>query len=382
MVLEKASTPGGNLSTIIPDFRLPSEVVEQEISWIERWGIQIRTGVHVGEDISVSKLLQENQAVILATGTNRPITLDICGENAVNIHHARAFLEAVKQGKHPELGKSVIVIGGGNSALDSAQTAMRLGTVAVTIICLERKEELPAYASAVSEALEEGITFEWGWGPIEFACSENGCANAVECHRCISVWDGGRFAPLLDRGAQKRFEADSILIAIGDRSDSEYFEDIGLLPSTGTKPAVDQLTLETTVTGLFVAGDCFSGPTSVVEAMASGKRVAVSVDRKLRGEDLKYGRSYIGPFITEFSVDAKKTKEISRQPLPQLALKDRKSFKEVNIGYDEALARLESSRCLSCGVPVGYYDACWYCLPCEVSCPEQALKVEVPYIIR
>jgi len=379
---EKASKPGGNLTAAIPEFRLPLDVVMDEISRLEKWGIEIQTGVCIDKDVTVDQLLGEHAAVLMATGANRPLDLDIAGGDAPNIYSAVPLLESVKQGDSPDLGKSVIIIGGGNSAIDAAQTARRMGVETVRIVSLERSEaEMSAFPWTVSEALEDGISIEWGWGPASFSRT-NGRAESVTCSRCLRVWEGETFLPQLDSETQKVFQADSFIVGIGTCADKGFFQDVCRLSSSDPELTTDPLTLETKIEGLFVAGDAATGPTSVVDAMASGSRAAVSIDRHIRGEDLRYGRSYAGPYLTEFPVDLTAANEKSRQSVPKLPLNQPLSFKEINPGYNENMAKEESSRCLSCGVPVGYFNACWFCLPCEISCPEEALLVEIPYKIR
>ena len=381
-IFEKEDRPGGNLTSLIPEFRLPLKVVLDEISWIEGWGVEIRTGICLGRDLTPDQLMLEADAVLVATGASQTRRLEVPGEDASNVYSAPTFLKMVKNDVSPRLGQSALIIGGGNSAVDAAQTAKRLGVERVGIICLERtRDEMTAFPWAVDEALAEDITVEWGWGPFSFA-DTNGMAAAVDCHRCLTVWKDGRFEPVLDAGTQKRFEADSFIVAIGQRVDEKMLAQLGLPGSSDAELRVDILTQATSTAGLFVAGDAASGPTSVVQAMASGQRAAVSIDRYLRGEDLRYGRDYPGPYLIDFPIDLKATNSTARQESSKLVGKDRLAFKEIDSGFDESRASAESGRCLSCGVPVGCFNACWYCLPCEISCPEDALRVEIPYKIR
>lgn len=381
-IYEKASVPGGNLTTAIPEFRLPLAAVLDEISWLEKWGIEIRTGISINEDITMDQLMREHSAVLLATGANRPLGLDIDSPDVANVSSAVSFLESVKQGEKPDIGSSVVIIGGGNSAIDAAQTARRMGVESIKLVCLERSEaEMPAFPWYITEALDNGITIDWGWGPSSFS-QQDSRAESITCSRCLSVWDGELFSPRLDSEIEKIFQADSFIIGIGTCADSEFLNDTCNLSSTDPQFESDPLTLETTVSSIFIAGDAVTGPTSVVDAMASGKQAAVSIDRYIRGEDLRYGRDYAGPYLTEFPIDLSTANPGMRQVTPKLPVDQLLSFNETNGVLDDAAAREESSRCLSCGIPVGYFNACWYCLPCEISCPEEALRVEIPYKIR
>jgi NADPH-dependent glutamate synthase beta subunit-like oxidoreductase len=380
-IYEKATRAGGNLTGVIPEFRLPFAIVMDEMAWIESWGIEIKTGIAIGKDISLGQLTTESHAVLVATGAGKPMKLGLSGEEALNVHAGLGFLVAAKEGLAPNLGRSAVVIGGGNASIDVAQTARRLGLEDVRIVCLERLDEMPAYPWEVSQALEEGITIDEGWGPASFEV-EGDRAISLSCHRCVSVWKDGQFSPSLDQGTGKRFSADSFIVAIGERPHGEFLSSLGLIASPEAELRPDPLTLETNLKRLFVAGDVATGPTSVVEAMASGRRAAVSIDRFLRGEDLRYGRSYPGPYIHDFPVNLRAASKTPRQAMPALPPISRRDFSEIERGFDVRAAELEAGRCLSCGVPVGYFDACWSCLPCEVSCPEEALRVEIPYEIR
>jgi NADPH-dependent glutamate synthase beta subunit-like oxidoreductase len=382
-VYEKSSVPGGNLTTVIPEFRLPIAAVMEEIDRLERCGVEIRTGVCINQDITMDRLTEEHAAVLLATGANRPLGLEMDGPDAPNIFSAVSFLETVKQGGKPDIGSSVVIIGGGNSAIDAAQTARRLGVESVKLVCLERSEpEMPAFPWTIAEALSDGITIDWGWGPTSFS-HKNGRAESVSCRRCLSVWEGEHFSPRIDAGTEKTFEAESFIIGIGTCADSEFLNNACSLSSTDSRFESDPLTLETAAVGIFIAGDAATGPTSVVDAMASGRRAAVSIDRYIRGDDLRYGRAYAGPYLTDFPLDLSTANPEARRATPKpLPEAQRLSFNEINGVYDDAAAREESSRCLSCGIPVGYFNSCWYCLPCEISCPEEALRVEIPYKIR
>lgn len=380
-VYDKAATPGGNLTQVIPEFRLPRKVAMADIEWIERWGVEFRLGCHVGGDIEFESFQRRHGAVLLTTGRGQPMRLNIDGEDAANVRAALPFLEKAKAGKRPDLGGSVVVIGGGNVAIDAALTAKRMGTAAVRVVCLERPDDMPAFAHHVEEAIEEGIAIEYGWGPHAFVKNGNR-AIAVRCRLCLCVWQDQCFAPTFDCSIEKEIAADTFIVAVGDQPDREFLQSIGLHPESEKIRIADPLTLETGMSGLFAAGDLVSGSGSVVDAMAAGRRAAISIDRHLQGDDLRYGRTYAGPFITDFSTPTENAYAAPQQQSLKVPPADRKGMQEAELGLDAAQALAESRRCLSCGVPVGYHDSCWACLPCEVSCPEQALRVAVPYLAR
>ena len=382
VIYEKGSKPGGNLTRVIPDFRLPVATAMAEVEWLKEWGVEFRTGVEIGKDVAFEAIRSENAAVVVATGGGQSMRLGIEGEDYSNVVHALPFLEAAKEGNPPALGNSVVVIGGGNAAVDAAQTARRLGASTVRLVCLERRNEMPAHPHCLEEALEEGVIMECGWGPRAFTGFDGARASALQCRLCLCVWQDGCFLPQLDCEIERTFEADSFIVAIGDRPDGAFLGSIGLMVGKGCRASADARTLETAVPGVFAAGDVVSGPSSVVQAMASGRAAAESADRYIRGEDLRFGRSYPGPVLTDFPIRTDKAAPIPRQSWRRLAPAGRIGMRETNAAIDESRAGEESLRCLSCGVPVAYHDTCWYCLPCEVSCPEQALRLEVPYLIR
>jgi formate dehydrogenase major subunit len=175
-------------------------------------------------------------------------------------------------------------------------------------------------------------------------------------------------------------EADSLIVAIGQTADSTIMEMIGLDPTKATQ--IDPLTLQSPDEMIFLAGDVVGGPSSVVEAMAQGRRAAESVDRFLKGEPLRYGRDYAGPVETEFQIDTSGAADFRRAEIPTRPFQGEGDLGELEQSFDTETARKEASRCYSCGQPFGKYRTCWFCLPCEVECPHDALWVEIPYILR
>jgi NADPH-dependent glutamate synthase beta subunit-like oxidoreductase len=381
VVLEQDTTPGGKLTRAIPEFRLPLKAAMADIEWIERWGIEFRLGCRVGVDLDFNELRSRYDAVLLAAGGGQPIRLNIDGEDSSNVRAALPFLESVKAGQMPVLGNAVVVIGGGNLAVDAALTAKRMGATSVRIVCLEKQGEMPAFDDALQEATAEDIMIEYGWGPNSFSVKE-GAATAVKCHLCLCVWQDQCFAPSFDCSIYKDFAADSFLVAIGDQPDRAFLQSVNLYSDFEKNRLADPDTLETQLAGVFAAGDLLSGPGSVVDAMAAGRRAAITIDRHLKGDDKKYGRNYAGPFITDFDMHTQAAYPGPQQRCAKVPPAKRIGKQEIELGLDAGQALEESKRCLSCGVPVGYNDSCWACLPCEVACPEQALRVTVPYLVK
>jgi NADPH-dependent glutamate synthase beta subunit-like oxidoreductase len=283
-------------------------------------------------------------------------------------------LRQVKSGEKPQLGEEVVVIGGGEVALDSAQTAVRLGAKKVTAVCLEDKSEMPADPEAVALARSEGIFIENCWGPKAITLNQ-GKASGVTLQKCTSVFDSkGAFAPCFDKCQTMELKADSVIIAVGQK------RDLALLK--GKEPTFNPLTLQTDEAKVFVAGDLTHGPSTVVKAMASGREAAESVHRLFTDEHLSYGRAYKGPFETEFEIDKSRGSAAERVQPEIHSCSGQGDFKEIELTMSEEQARTEAGRCYSCGKPFGKFRTCWFCLPCEVECPKDALWVDIPYLLR
>ncbi|MBT4527830.1 MAG: FAD-dependent oxidoreductase, partial [Deltaproteobacteria bacterium] len=273
--------------------------------------------------------------------------------------------------------------GGGDVAVDAAQTALRLGAESVTIVSLENEDELPATPEAVESAIKEGIKFEYSWGPARIL-TQNGSVSGVQLQRCMAVFDGqNRFNPVFDRCELNDILAETVIICIGQSRDNTCLNDLEKSKNFNKNQInTDPLTLQTTEETIFVAGDFYSGPSSIVSSMASGREAAESVNRLLEGEHLKYGRNYRGPFEMEFDIDTTPGSDKNRATLQLRDYKGKGDFNEIEKGLSQEAARNEASRCYSCGEPFGKFQTCWFCLPCEVECPNEALRVEIPYLLR
>jgi NADPH-dependent glutamate synthase beta subunit-like oxidoreductase len=247
-------------------------------------------------------------------------------------------------------------------------------------VTLESDESLPAFPWAVQNAVSEGVRLECSWGNPTFSFQE-GVLKGVALQRCLQVFDAcGDFKPRFDGCELKHLEADTVIVAIGQKIDSSALETCGLAVN-GTVSA-DGLTLQTADEKVFLAGDLVGGPSTVVEAMAKGRRAAESVDRFLKKEHLRYGREYAGPVETEFDIDIRKAAAIPRAEIPQHRFRGKGDFREIEQAFDVETARREALRCYSCGQPFGKYRTCWFCLPCEVDCPNEALWVDIPYLLK
>ena len=369
---------GGMLAVGVPEFRLPTSVLDQEMALLERLGVGLHLGVQVGCDVPLADLVEHNDAVLLATGAHVGKRLGVLNEGLPGVWEGLSFLRAARSAQKPPVGERVVVIGGGNTAVDCAQTAHRLGAREVRLVCLEQRQEMPAFAWEVEDALEEGILVDNGWGPTAFA--GNGQVAGVALRRCLRVFDkDGRFAPTFNDGDARRVAADTVVVAIGQGADLSYLE--GTVESPGNWLRADSTTWQ--LQGkVFAAGDAATGPKTVVEALAAGREAAESIRRYLSGEDLTYDRNYFAHYETEFAVDKSAAVERVRVAPQKAADAARRTFAELQAGMSEAEARSEAGRCLSCGEAYGKFRNCWFCLPCEIECPERALRVEIPYLLR
>ena len=381
IVLEAASEPGGMLRWGIPAFRLPPGEVGHCVRMLETMGVVFRTGLMPGKDMDPEKLEREWDSVLFATGGGGSARLGIPGEELLGVYQGIDLLRKVREGAHVDIGRSVLVIGGGNTAVDSALVCRKMGAEDVSIICLEEKMQMPAFRMEIAEAVEESIKIVDSRGPKRIIRNGHGQLT-VELSRCIRVFDEeGRFCPELENTCELSPCADAIVVAIGQR------RDVSDLPSElrGAEGAslADALTLQTKRPKIFMAGDAVTGPSSVIDAMAQGREAAVSIDRFLSDETLRWGRAFWGgAYTTDFSVLKRNIVVRPQAVLPRLPIGERTLRAEIEKAMDRETARAEAERCLGCGQPAEVNQTCWYCLPCEIDCPVDALEVRMPYLVR
>jgi len=363
-VFESRKEAGGLLRWGIPEYRLPRDVLRDEIEIIQQLGAEIRTGVRIE---SLDELKSEGyKAVFVATGAPSSRLMKVKGENAKGVHHALEFLDRVNSGKKVEIGNRVVVVGGGNAAVDAARTAQRLGANRVTILYRRSREEMPAIPSEVDEAEHEGIKFEFLATPIEVLASGN-TANGMKCIRMRlgSPDETGRRKPIPIPNSEFKIPVDTVIIAVGQEVTPDSLVS-GLEPTMYESLEVDPVTLQTNVKGVFGGGDVVSGGATAIEAVASGKEAAKSIDRYLRGVDLAEGRDEILIPTEDIEVDGA-LKMRYAPAMPTLSLSKRKTtFGEVELGLKEAIALAEADRCLSCAV-------CCECEKCVEACKLDAI---------
>jgi len=338
-VFEKLPVAGGMMAVGIPSYRLPVDM-----------GVEIKTGVSFGKDITIESLKKDGyKAFFIAVGLHVSRGLNVEGENFDGIIHGINFLRDVSLKGNVTIGERAIVIGGGNVAIDVALTALRNGAKEVEMVCLESREEMPAWEHEIKDALDEGIKINNSWGPKRFI-GENGHVKSLEFKRCTAVFDAdGRFNPQYDESELMTLEADTVLLSIGQACDMSFAKGVPDLDVSPRGPSVkDPITLETNIPGLFVGGDASYGPRSVVEAVASGKEAAISIDRYLKGEDIRTDRPLEWKGI---ELEPQDVEHLDRQQMQRLSIAQRKnSFEEIDLGFSEQQARLEAGRCLKiCG---------------------------------
>ncbi|MBM4249936.1 MAG: 4Fe-4S dicluster domain-containing protein [Euryarchaeota archaeon] len=281
-VLESEPRTGGVLDWGIPSFRLPRKALEDDLAQLTE-GLEIRNLVKVGEDVALDALAEKFDAVLLATGLPRSRRLEIGGTELRGVHWGLDFLRQFNAGKAPALGKRVVVIGGGNVAVDVARAAARSGAEEVMMACLECRDAMPASASEIEEALEDGVEIMPSWGP-KLVSGEDGRVGAVELVECTRVLDGrGRFDPAFNEDNTTILDADSVIFAVGQDADLSYIS-----TSTGIRTGRSSIEVDlgqmTARPGIFAAGDIAGQPGSAVEAIASGRRAASSIDKYLGGD--------------------------------------------------------------------------------------------------
>ena len=368
-VYEALSEPGGMLRWGIPEYRLPQPILEHEIDLIRRKGATFVMNCRVGQDIAFDALREKNDAVFVSVGVHESRSLGVDGEDLPGVLQGVDFLRQAgsKDGK-PTVGNRVIVIGGGNVAVDVARTALRLGTASVEMVSLEQRDEMPAYPEEIEATLTEGITLRNGWG-IQ-AILGNDSVTGIELKRCTAILDGeGRFGPAYNEEDRAILDVDQVIVAIGQMNNMGFLEHTGAEIERGSFKA-DPVTLETSLEGVFAGGDTVSGPASVIEAVAAGKRAAESIHFSFEGKDLRVDRfeESIHPVPEDLLPATKKLEKLARCEPSELPAEQRKhNFNEVEQCLTDEAAVAEAERCLNCAL-------CSECKECSEACEHNAIN--------
>ncbi len=375
-VYEKEQHAGGALFTGVPAYRLPREVLKQEVDDLVAMGMHLRLGVAVGDDVPIDHLIGEYDAVLIAAGLQESRILPLPGADAKGVRGALDFLrDGNFKNDAGVKGKRVLVVGGGNVAVDCARVALRVGASEVTLTSLESMDELPAHPWEIEEALDEGVIANCSWGPKE-VLTENGHVTGMRLQSCLSVFDAqGRFAPHFAE-EYTDISADVVVFAIGQSPKLGPIvagSDI-LLTERGLLP-VDGALLTTNVPRVFACGEVVTGPGSAIGSIASGHEAAASIHRMLSGVDLAADRTYrpvpVYPHYQKATVAGVESMR-RRVKMPMAKGPERaKDFRTVELGFTHLEGLAEAARCLRCdsGVCVG-------CTFCARTCPDYAIRVE------
>jgi NADH-quinone oxidoreductase subunit F len=347
-VYESQPVAGGVLAFGIPEYRLPKKVLQHEIDLIKQAGVNIHLNTEVGKDIDFKELQSQYDAIYVSTGTQFPEKVNIPGETLAGVIHGIDFLKSVNLGKDLKLGKTVAIIGGGNTAIDSARTAIRLGAEKVIILYRRTRDAMPAYAQEVDDALNEGIELMELVSPVRFVGGRSGRVSKIECQKMmLGDFDrNGRRRAVPIEGSNFHVEVDNVIPAVSQYSDLPFIRksEIGITP-LGTF-VIDDDTMMTTMNGVFAGGDVVRGPDTVIQAIADGKHAAVSIDRFLGGK----GKLNKGtPIDIPEAFPDEEAVELGRFKVDELDPATRKeSFEEVVLGYHKLRAVAEAMRCLQC----------------------------------
>ncbi|MFZ5570911.1 MAG: FAD-dependent oxidoreductase [Thermodesulfobacteriota bacterium] len=373
-IFEKLPVLGGMLRVGIPDYRLPPEVLDREIGYLLRLGITAKTGMALGRDFTLSSLADEQyDAVFIGIGAHGSLRLNIPGEaDTKGVMDAIDFLRSVNLGGREKPGDRIVVIGGGNVAVDAAGVAKRLGARRVTMVYRRSRQEMPAYDEEIKGVLEEGVTLSCLTAPVRILV-EKGKVIGIECLRTsLGAPDqSGRRRPVPVPGSEFVIPCDAIIPAIGQRIDAPWADqEAGLTWGSDRTLLVSQGSMQTSLPHVFAGGDVVSGPATVIEAVAAGHRAADAMHRYLQGQ---------GDTISTGPTGSGLQPENNWQPIPKLsAAKVRAevrhlpaeeragSFDEINPGLDEAAALAEASRCVNCG-------GCSECMECVAACEVKAI---------
>lgn len=411
-LFEAATVMGGMLYQGVPEYRLARDLIRAEVDQILSLGVELKTGWRLGRDFSVGDLRRNGYAaVFLALGAMKGRELNIPGKDLDGVINGVDFLLNANLGYRVALGERVLVIGGGNVAIDvartalryvtsegagqlpggaeqllqtwgydnafidAARTALRLGARHVQLVSLESRAQMPAHPDEVREAEEEGISLLPGRGP-KAILAKDGRVVGLETLEVATLFDAnGRFNPTFVAGSEERTEADTIILAVGQQPDTECLSaDAEIEITPRGLVAVDARTLATTMPGVYCGGDLAFGPRIVIQAEADGKRAALAIHESLGGGTVPRARARFRPVELDRAGD--RYDRIPRQAIPTVPVARRTGFREVEDAYSEADARREASRCLWCNVETIFdSEKCILCSACVEICPEACLAL-------
>jgi NADPH-dependent glutamate synthase beta subunit-like oxidoreductase len=350
-LFEAESALGGALRLYIPPYRLPREVLDREVRVVEHLGAEIRLRTRLGRDLQLEDLRRDFAAVFLALGAHKSLRLQIPGEDLTGVLDACNFLRGAHSGQPPQVSGRVAVIGGGNAAVDAARTARRLGAREVHLLYRRTPELMPALASEVEEAREEGIQFHFCTMPVRLL--GKGRVQGLQLQKTVLAEPDaqGRLCPVTVPGSEFRLDADLVLPAVGQTADFSFFGP-GLAFDTATifRLETDPVTLQTSIPGVFAGGDLASGSRTAVEALAAGRRAALAIHAYVQQEALPEPLPPLASRPTRLIVDTTGVVPAPREAMTLLPVAERltRPWEEVELGFSGEAARAEAARCLGC----------------------------------
>ncbi len=381
-VFEKELVLGGMMTLGIPSFRLEKEVINAEIDILREMNVEFKTGVEVGKDVTIKTLKEQGyEGFYLAIGAQGGRKIGVEGEDSTGVMAGVDYLKAVALNKADKLSGNVVVIGGGNVAIDVARTAIRNGASNVSMYALEQREEMPALAEEIQEALDEGIEIYNGYG-VKSLTVENGAIKAVELKKCITVFDeNGKFNPTYDDNSVITVDVNYLLLSVGQTIEwGDLLKDTSVKLNKNNTVVADDFTFQTDEWKIITGGDCFTGPSFAINAIAAGKQGAISLHRAVQeGQSLVMGRDR-----REYKSLDKETAiiegydNIPRQR-PLHNKKNEKTYKDTRITFTEDQMKKETERCLGCGAVKVNEEMCLGCGVCTTKCKFDAITLFKKY---
>ena len=384
-IFEKNAEPGGMLRYGIPSYKLEKDLLAAEIDVIRQLGVEIRCGVEVGKDVTIEDLREQGyKGFYAAIGCQRGRKPGISGENAEGAYTAVDFLRKAGAKESFALEGDVVVVGGGNVAIDAARVSSRCTDAKISMFCLEAREKMPASNEEIEEALEEGIKLNCGWGPKE-VLEEDGHVSGVVFKKCTRVFDAqGRFSPEYDENDTVTVPCRHVIFSVGQAIDWGHMLDnlhVELRSNGGA--LANKLTYQTSEPDIFVGGDVYTGPKFAIDAIAAGREGAVSLHRYVHEHcTLTIGRNR-RDFIEldKTNIRVENYDSSSRQIPPKADVKEQaKTFRDLSQSLTEEQVKKETSRCLSCGASVVDPNKCIGCGICTTKCMFDAIHLhrEIP----
>lgn len=378
-IFEKSAKPGGMLTYGIPSYKLEKNLIEAEIDIIRAMGVEIRCGIEVGKDITIQQLREQGyKGFYIAIGCQGGRKANIPGEDAEGVYTAVEFLREAGEKEAFNLPGDVIIIGGGNVAIDAARVSTRCGKGKVSMFCLESLDEMPASREEILEASEENIAINNGWGPKEIL-TENGRAVGVVFKKCTRVYnEDHRFAPVYDEDTTMTVSCENVIFSVGQSilwGDLLHGTKVELRPNGGAM--ADRLTYQTAEPDIFVGGDVYTGPKFAIDAIAAGREGAISLHRYVHEHcTLTIGRNrrdFIPLDKDDIYIAGYDNTDRQRPEKSEEA--ERLSFRDVSKTLTEEQVKLETSRCLSCGASVVDPNKCIGCGVCTTKCVFDAIHL-------